>query len=64
VGLLSPREAEVLPLVAEGLTNKDIAERLVVSESTARFHVGSLLNKLRADNRTQVVAHARHRGLL
>src|SRR5262249_37531334 len=39
-GLLSPREREVLPLVAEGLTNKEIAERLVISESTARFHVG------------------------
>jgi predicted ATPase/DNA-binding CsgD family transcriptional regulator/DNA-binding XRE family transcriptional regulator len=63
-GLLSPREQEVLQLVAEGLTNKEIAEQLVVSESTARFHVGSLLNKFGADNRTQAVAHARHRGLL
>jgi predicted ATPase/DNA-binding CsgD family transcriptional regulator len=63
-GLLSTREQEVLALVAEGLTNQEIAERLVISESTAKYHVTSLLNKLGADNRTQVVARARQRGLL
>jgi non-specific serine/threonine protein kinase len=63
-GLLSPREQEVLPLVAEGLTNEEIAERLVISRSTAKYHLISLLQKLGADNRTQAVAHARQRGLL
>jgi len=64
VGLLSPREQEVLPLVTEGLTNKEIAERLVISASTAKYHLTSLLNKLGADNRTQAVAHATQQGLL
>jgi non-specific serine/threonine protein kinase len=63
-GLLSAREQEVLVLVAEGLTNLEIAERLVISLSTARYHVTSLLNKLGAANRTQAVSHARNRGLL
>jgi two-component system nitrate/nitrite response regulator NarL len=54
----------VLPLVATGLTNKAIADRLVISESTAKFHLTSLLNKLGADNRTQAVAHATRQGLL
>jgi non-specific serine/threonine protein kinase len=63
-GLLSPREQEVLELVAEGLTNKQIAERLVISQSTAKYHLTSLLNKLGADNRTQAVAHATQQGLV
>jgi DNA-binding CsgD family transcriptional regulator len=58
-GILSAREGEVLSLVAEGLTNKQIADRLVIAEGTAKYHVTSLLNKLGADNRTQAVAHAR-----
>jgi predicted ATPase/DNA-binding NarL/FixJ family response regulator/transcriptional regulator with XRE-family HTH domain len=61
---LSPREQEVLALVAAGLTNKEIAERLVIGESTAKYHLTSLLNKLGADNRTQAVACAARRGLL
>jgi DNA-binding CsgD family transcriptional regulator len=63
-GLLSPREQEVLLLVAEGLTNEEIAGRLVVSRGTATFHLTSLLQKLGADNRTQAVTHARQQGLL
>jgi DNA-binding NarL/FixJ family response regulator len=63
-GLLSPREHEVLLLVAEGLTNEQIAERLVIARGTAKYHLTSLLQKLRADNRTQAVAHARQQGLL
>src|SRR4029077_11144192 len=63
-GLLSRRQQEWLALVAEGLPNKEIADRLVISESTARFHVGSLLQKLRADQRTQAVAHAQQQGRL
>ena len=62
--LLSPREHDVLELVAAGLTNKEIAERLVIADATAKFHVTSLLNKLGADNRTQAVAHATQQGLL
>ena len=50
--------------MAAGLTNKQIADRLIVSDGTAKFHVTSLLNKLGADNRTQAVAHATQRGLL
>ena len=63
-GLLSRREQEVLPLVAEGLTNQEIGERLVISPSTAKYHLSSLLNKLGAENRTQAVLQARQHGLL
>ena len=62
--LLSEREREVLRLVAEGLSNQQIADRLVISERTARFHVTSIFNKLGADNRAQAVALASQRGLL
>jgi predicted ATPase/DNA-binding CsgD family transcriptional regulator/transcriptional regulator with XRE-family HTH domain len=62
--LLSVREREVLELVADGLTNGEIAERLVISTSTAKYHLTSLLNKLAAVNRTQAVAHARQQALL
>ena len=61
---LSPRERDVIHLVAEGATNKEIAATLVVAEATARFHVASLLSKLGATNRTQAVTMARRRGLL
>jgi DNA-binding NarL/FixJ family response regulator len=60
----TPREVEVLRLVARGLPNKAIARELGVTERTVKFHVGSLLGKLDASNRTQAVAHARARGLL
>ena len=63
-GLVSGREHEVLSLVAEGLSNKDIAERLFIAPTTAKFHVTSLLNKLGADTRAQLVAIAAQRGLL
>ena len=63
-GLLSAREQEVLALVAEGLTNSEIAERLVIGVTTAKYHVGSLLKKLGADNRTQAVAYATRQGFL
>jgi DNA-binding NarL/FixJ family response regulator len=60
----TPREVEVLRLVARGLPNKAIARELGVTERTVKFHVGSLLGKLDASNRTQAVARARARGLL
>jgi DNA-binding NarL/FixJ family response regulator len=63
-GLLSAREQEALALVAEGLTNSEIAERLVIGVTTAKYHVASLLNKLGADNRTRAVARATQQGLL
>jgi DNA-binding NarL/FixJ family response regulator len=62
--LLSTREAEVLRLVAEGLTNKEIARQLIVSENTVKTHVASLFNKLGADSRARAVAVAANQGLL
>ena len=62
--VLSAREHQVLELVADGLSNKLIAERLGVSEHTAKFHVRSLLDKLGADTRADAVARAARRGLL
>ena len=62
--LLTPREAEVLALVAEGLTNRQIGERLFISEKTASVHVSRLLAKLGAGTRGEAAAVARRRGLL
>jgi len=61
---LTPREREVLSLLAEGLPNKEIATRLFVTERTVKFHVSSILDKLGAHNRTEAVAVATRRGLL
>ncbi len=57
-GALSPREQEVLALVARGFTNKDIAETLYVSPNTVKTHVASLLHKLDAETRAQLAAIA------
>ena len=61
---LTPREREVLALMAEGASNKAIASRLGISVHTAKFHVGSLLDKLDATGRTDAVAHAARRGVI
>jgi DNA-binding CsgD family transcriptional regulator len=61
---LTPRELEVLALVAEGASNKTIARRLGISVHTAKFHVGSLLDKLDATGRTDAVAAAARLGLI
>jgi DNA-binding NarL/FixJ family response regulator len=60
---LSPREREVLALVAEGRTNKAIGEALFVSPNTVKTHVTSLLHKLQADSRVQLAAIATRQGL-
>jgi predicted ATPase/DNA-binding CsgD family transcriptional regulator len=62
--LLSPRERETLQLVAQGLSNKQIAKQLVVAESTAKSFVTGMFNKLGVDRRAQAVAVAAQRGLL
>lgn len=62
--LLTPREQEVLELVARGLRNQDIGAELVISERTVKVHVSNILGKLGAGNRTEAVAEARRRGLL
>ena len=61
---LSARERQVLTLLASGLSNRKIAERLGISEHTAKFHVMSILAKLGAATRTEAVVIAARRGLL
>lgn len=61
---LTPREGEALQLLAEGLSNKEIAARLGISEHTAKFHVVAILNKLGAASRTEAVVLAARWGLL
>ena len=61
---LTPRELEVLGLLAQGLQNKEIALELVISERTVKFHVSSILQKLDAGNRTEAVTIAIQHGLV
>ncbi|WP_308193518.1 AAA family ATPase [Nonomuraea sp. MG754425] len=63
-GGLTAREVEVLRLVAEGLTNREIAERLFIAQKTVSVHVSNILGKLDVSTRTQAAATARTRGLL
>ncbi len=64
VSPLTPRENDVLRLLAEGLPNKGVASRLEVSEHTVKFHVNSIMGKLNAQNRTEAVTLATRLGLL
>ena len=61
---LTAREREVLELLGQGLSNRRIAERLLISEHTAKFHVASVLGKLGASTRTEAVSRGVRRGLI
>jgi two-component system, NarL family, nitrate/nitrite response regulator NarL len=61
---LTPREVEVLSLLAEGMTNRAIGRALEISEHTAKFHIQALMGKLGAQSRTEVVVRATRLGLL
>ncbi|HXN41970.1 MAG TPA: response regulator transcription factor, partial [Myxococcaceae bacterium] len=61
---LTPRETEVLQLLSRALSNKEIAQRLGITEHTAKFHVNSILGKLGAQSRTEAVVKAARRGLV
>jgi DNA-binding NarL/FixJ family response regulator len=61
---LTPREVEVLALLAEALPNKVIAQRLGISERTAKFHVESILGKLGAESRSEAIVIAARRGMV
>jgi two-component system nitrate/nitrite response regulator NarL len=64
VNPLTPRELEVLQLVAEGLPNKTIADRLHISEHTVKFHINAIMGKLGAQSRTEAVVRATRLGWL
>ena len=61
---VSEREKEVLALIAQGLTNKEIAEKLIISENTARNHVSRILEKLGLARRSEAAVFAAQHGLL
>lgn len=61
---LTPREHEVLQLIAQGLPNKVIAQRLAISEHTVKFHVNAVMTKLGAQSRTDAVVRATRQGLI
>ena len=61
---LTPREIELLGLVQEGLSNRAIAQKLLISENTVKYHLKNIFQKLGVQNRTEAVAHAFRAGLL
>ena len=62
--VLTPREREVLEMMAEGLSNRLIADRLRISRYTVKFHVAAILDKLRASSRVEAVTVGVRRGLI
>src|SRR4051812_25998619 len=64
IDALTPRELEVINLIAEGLPNKNIAVKLGISEHTVKFHVNAILTKLGAQSRTEAVVRATRMGLI
>ena len=64
VEALTPRELEVLRLMAQGLPNRKIAEQLLVNERTIKHHVSEILSKLGVNNRTQAITFAATHGLI
>ena len=61
---LSPREKEILRLLSEGCSTKEIAEKLVISPSTVQSHRSNLMTKLGLSNRRELIQYARQRGLI
>jgi DNA-binding NarL/FixJ family response regulator len=61
---LTPRELEVLELIRDGNRNKQIADKLSISETTVNFHIKNIVEKLQANDRTHAVTIALRRGLL
>ena len=61
---LAPRELEILNLIVEGMSNKEIASALSITESTVKNHVNSILSKLRVSDRTQAATTALRRGIV
>lgn len=64
VAELTPRQMEILTLVAQGLTYKEVGEALCLSERTVKYHMGEILNRLHLENRAQVIAYAARMGLV
>jgi NarL family two-component system response regulator LiaR len=61
---LTPRELEVLSLIAEGLNNKEIAQELVISEKTVKNHINNIFSKLHVNDRSQAILYAIRKGLV
>lgn len=61
--ILSARETQVLTLVAQGLTYKEVGARLFLSERTIKYHMGEIVARLHVENRAQAIAYARHKGM-
>jgi NarL family two-component system response regulator LiaR len=61
---LTPRELEVLALIAEGLNNKEIAQELVISEKTVKNHINNIFSKLHVNDRSQAILYAIRKGLV
>jgi DNA-binding NarL/FixJ family response regulator len=62
--LLTPRELEIVRLAAEGLRNREIAERLAITEGTVKIHLHNIYEKLGVNGRSQLILHATRQGLM